>query len=352
MIYIIILNWNRWKDTIECLESVFRNNYPNYTVIVCDNDSQDGSLEKIKAWAEGGLNAAVAPENPLRHLSYPPVAKPIPYLEYDRSQAEAGGWKDTDKAPLVLIRTGSNLGFAGGNNVGLRHVLSKNDAKYVWLLNNDTVMAPDALEALVNKASHDPSLGAIGSRHYYYDQPQRIQVDGGGEFLLLLGIARHRGSNGIFDRIKKDFTLDYIAGSSFFLRSDVLKKVGLLDERFFFYYEDCDWSVRIKRSHYRLGSEPKSIIYHKQGASSETCRPRSDYYDMYNGLLFYKKHFRSYYLIANYMKLLLRIVDMLRKGKLKRIIPMARGLFDGLHVAGQSSDNIKKAIVHLIPFIR
>src|SRR3972149_2191038 len=88
--YIIILNYNGWADTIECLESVFRNDYPDYRVIVCDNNSQDGSLEYIKAWAEGRLNAPV-PRNLLWEHSFPPVPKPVLYVEYNRVQAEAGG---------------------------------------------------------------------------------------------------------------------------------------------------------------------------------------------------------------------------------------------------------------------
>jgi len=87
---IIILNWNGWKDTIECLESVFRNLYLNYQVVVLDNGSTDDSVEKIKAWAEGKQEVEVDLNNPLYHLSHPPVPKPIPYIEYDRKTAEAG----------------------------------------------------------------------------------------------------------------------------------------------------------------------------------------------------------------------------------------------------------------------
>ena len=89
---IIILNWNGWKDTLECLESVFRNTYPNYQVIVVDNGSTDGSMEKIKAWADGKQDVLTPePTHPLYHLSHPPVKKPIPYMYYTREEAEKGG---------------------------------------------------------------------------------------------------------------------------------------------------------------------------------------------------------------------------------------------------------------------
>ena len=81
-VYIIIVNWNGWKDTIECLESVFRNDFPAYQVIVCDNGSQDGSLDKIKAWATGDQKNDVRIDNPLYSLSNPPVAKPVSFIEY------------------------------------------------------------------------------------------------------------------------------------------------------------------------------------------------------------------------------------------------------------------------------
>ena len=138
---IIILNWNGWKDTIECLESVFRNTYPNYQVIIVDNGSTDGSMGKIKKWAEGKQEILTPkPNHPLYHLSHPPVKKPIPYIYYTREEAEKGGnfkleekitkeWQKqrklnskelntTSSYPLIFIQTGENLGCAGGNNGG------------------------------------------------------------------------------------------------------------------------------------------------------------------------------------------------------------------------------------------
>ena len=153
---VILLNWNGWKDTLECLESVFRLDGKDFRVIVCDNASTDGSLEKIKQWARGELAAECA--NPqLSGLTSPPVAKPIQYLEMTREQAEArtGGWE----APLTLIQTGGNLGFAGGNNVGLRLALGDPDCQYFWLLNNDTVVKPTALSAMVRLMQQMPEIG-------------------------------------------------------------------------------------------------------------------------------------------------------------------------------------------------
>lgn len=152
-VYIIILNYNGWYDTIECLESVLRNDYTNYQVIVLDNNSPNNSMEYIRAWADGKIDVWVKPDNPLRHLSFSPLPKPIPYVCYTREDAEKGGISEieenardkgfngiTTNYPLIFIQTGENLGFAGGNNVGVRYALAKDDFDSVILLNNDTVI--------------------------------------------------------------------------------------------------------------------------------------------------------------------------------------------------------------------
>ena len=93
---IIILNWNGWKDTIECSESVFRIDYPNYQVIVVDSDSLNNSMKYIKTRVEGNLDVWTKPDNPLRHLSNPPVSKPVPYVFYNKEEAEKGGNKELE----------------------------------------------------------------------------------------------------------------------------------------------------------------------------------------------------------------------------------------------------------------
>ena len=190
-VYIVILNWNGWKDTIECLESVFRNDYTNYQVIVCDNASEDGSLKHIAAWATGGLDVYVPPEAFLRYSSFPPGHKPIPSVQYDRQEAEAGGKPGNDNVQLLLIQTGTNLGFASGNNVGLRYALARDDFEYVWLLNNDTVIRPDALSKLIIRIKENPKIGMCGSTLLYYHDPRLIQAAGGGHYNKWLGTTRH-----------------------------------------------------------------------------------------------------------------------------------------------------------------
>src|SRR5437762_10906736 len=124
-VYIVVLNWNGWRDTLECLESLFRLEYPNFRVIVCDNNSSDGSIEKIQGWAEGAIQAPKSANPQLASISYPPVRKPVGYSSITVNRS-SNSVKIPD-LPLVIVQTRANLGFAGGNNVALRSLLSLTD---------------------------------------------------------------------------------------------------------------------------------------------------------------------------------------------------------------------------------
>ncbi|MDD2307884.1 MAG: glycosyltransferase family 2 protein [Prolixibacteraceae bacterium] len=304
-VYIIILNWNGWKDTIECLESVFRLNYDNYRVIVCDNDSSDGSLDKIKAWADGRLDVFVPLNNRLRHLSYPPVVKKIPYQEYNRIEAEAGGDSIDADCSLILIQTGDNLGFAGGNNVGLRYALARNDFEFVWLLNNDTVVEFHALSALVEKAEAykvaDAKVGLIGAKLMYYDQPEVIQAVGG-VYNKWFGTTKHVGSfeqdNGQYDTDEVTNKIDYPIGASMFVAKHILLDIGLMCEDYFLYFEEIDWVFRAKKNVWHIGYCWATKVYHKEGRSigsnSKSKSELSEYYALKNRIVFTKKTHPQY----------------------------------------------------------
>lgn len=269
-VYVLIINWNGWQDTIECLESVFRNDYPDYRVIVCDNDSGDGSLERIKAWAKGAQVAEVLYNNPLHQLSQPPVAKPIKYVEYSRVHAEAGGRLTDCTARLVLIQTGANLGFAGGNNVGLRYALARDDFDFVWMLNNDTVIEPDALTRLVQRLKDRPDAGMCGSTLPFYSEPGKIWALGGGTYNKWIAKSRSIGcGESVTNNLSATWVearMDYLAGASMLVSRPFLRDVGLMNEEYFLYFEEPDWAVR-GRGRFALSFAPDSIVYHKVGAS-------------------------------------------------------------------------------------
>jgi GT2 family glycosyltransferase len=294
---ILLVNWNGWGDTVECLESIFRQVPADTRVIVCDNDSTDGSLEKMQAWAQGRLDAWVPVRHPLRAMSWPPLPKPIGCRVYDRREAEQGG-EAADTSRLVLIRTGGNLGFAGGNNVGLRHLLARGDAEYVWLLNNDTVIAPGALDALLARMAERPDAGMCGSTLLRYAAPDRVQARGGGWYCKWIGLPWHLGQLGraaaAVDAKRVERRMSYVVGASLLVSRRLLEEVGLMCEDYFLFFEEADWAERA-RGRFGLAYAPASTVYHKVGRSigtsslptrkSYTC----DYYSLRNRLRFTRR---------------------------------------------------------------
>lgn len=291
-VYIVIVNWNGWKDTIECLESVFRQRYGHYQVVVCDNASANDSLAFIRQWAVGEIEAEVSVEHPLRQLTFPPIAKPLSYAEYTRAEAETVISAADDEGQLVLIQTGANLGFAGGNNVGLRYVLARGDAKYIWLLNNDTVIDANALASAVALAETDEAVGMVGAKLLHYDRPEVIQTVAGGRIVpwqaavKLLG--RDQEDLGQWD---DPVDIDYITGASLLVKDVTLRATGLIDEQYFMYAEELDWCLRARQLGWRLRYSPESIVWHKEGSSVGFKSPLHDYYAVRSALLWVKKFY-------------------------------------------------------------
>ena len=172
---VILLNWNGWKDTIECLESLLRLHLRNIRIVVCDNASTDGSLAKIKDWARGDLAATCANQE-LTRFVLPAVPKPLSIRELTRREAESAHSTGDDQ--LVLIQNGDNLGFAGGCNVGLRHALGDPNCRYFWLLNNDTIVTHGWLEHLLEAFDRHPDTGIMGPVSNNVSGPQDFAAGG------------------------------------------------------------------------------------------------------------------------------------------------------------------------------
>jgi GT2 family glycosyltransferase len=252
---IVIVNWNGWVDTIECLESIFRCTYLDYTVVVCDNNSQDNSLEYIKAWARGELDILIPKSSPLHYLSFPSVRKPIVYEELKKSEIEHLESGES-KAQIALIDIGKNLGFGTANNIGIEYAFLKN-ADFVWLLNNDTVIQADAITKMVKTARIQG--GIIGGTLRYYTDPSKIQAFGGGYFSSWTGLVRHH------DTHKK--SLNFITGASLMIDKFTFDILGGFDENIFMYCEDFEYCIRASKNHIPTSCSD-AIIYHKIGSSS------------------------------------------------------------------------------------
>jgi len=291
---IILLNWNGWKDTIECLESLFNLRDSDFRVVVCDNASTDGSTERIKEWASGTLPAQSA--NPeLARLILPEIPKPLAFREMTREQSESDDSNHDER--LVLIQTGANLGFAGGCNVGLRYALRDGHSRFFWLLNNDTVVEPDALATLVAFVQQRPGLGICGSLNLSYYNPNLVQTEGGKLYSPWTGRVRKTPSRTV-SQLKPGNTsrIDFVNGASMLVSRAFLEKIGLMEESYFLYFEELDWARRAK-GRFSLGYCAQSVIYHKEGGSigSNTNRSErsilSDKYLSHSRVLFTKRFY-------------------------------------------------------------
>ena len=299
-ISIIILNWNGWRDTIECLESLYQINYPDYDVILVDNHSKDNSIKKIKEYCVGKINIES------KFVEYKNNNKPIKVVEYTKNESnDVNVKREFNSLPsnkkLTIINNDQNYGFAEGNNIGIIYAL-KNNPSYLLLLNNDTVVNKDFLKELVYYAEKDEKSGIIGSKIYYYDQPTVINSFGG-KIRWNLGLGKNLGigevDKGQFNDI---FEVDCLLGACLLIRSSLLQEIGLMDKNFFLLLEDTDLCVRAKKAGYRILLSPSSIIYHKEGISGEKS-PLKTYYFNRNRFIFVKKHLKTFskYLIILYI---------------------------------------------------
>lgn len=217
-VWCVIVNWNGWADTLDCLASLRTQTYGNLTTVVVDNGSTNDSVQRIQS-------------------AFPEVR---------------------------IIETGKNLGFATGCNVGIRAALEAG-AKFIWLLNNDTVCPPDTLEKLVHCAMMHPDAGLVGSVLLYAHDPAHVQAWGGGKIQPWIGYVTHFTAPVEFGRNC------YTTFASVLCRSEVFREIGLLYEGFFMYCDDSDFCLRVRRkTEWKTVIAPDTAILHKEGASRKT----------------------------------------------------------------------------------
>lgn len=293
-VFVIILNWNGYEVTKECLESLRSIDYPNFEIIVVDNGSSDSSPERFR--------------------------KNFPDLE--------------------LIRNPKNLGFTGGNNVGIRRAL-EHGAVYVLLLNNDTVVAPTFLSELIRVAESDERIGILNPKIYYFDNPRTIWY-AGGTFNRWRGFARHVGHRtkdvSRYDEIRE---VTFITGCAYLIKSSVIREIGLLDDLFFYTCEDTDWSIRALQAGFKAVYVPSAVIWHKESYDTKrnVGKPFRDFYNIRNSILLARKHARFYewptILASLGILLSYRTAGYLVRREFPRVKALYKGLWAGF-VAGRA----------------
>ncbi len=241
LVSIITVNYNQPAVTCELISSLRKISYPNTEIIVVDNASPDTDPTVIKK-------------------SFPEI---------------------------TLVINKMNSGFAGGNNAGIRHA----HGKYLLFLNNDTEVAPDFLEPLVSTLEAHPGIGAVSPQIRFFDQPDTLQFAGFSGInpytVRGRGLGWHRKDEGQFD---KDITTAYVHGAAMIVPFDVIRKVGLMAECYFLYYEELDWSNRIKQEGYSLWYVHDSVVYHKESVSTGKMSASKVYYMNRARLLYMRRN--------------------------------------------------------------
>ena len=251
LIYIIILNWDGKKDTLTCLESLEKLKVTNeeLRIVIVDN----GSEEKLTVKGQ----------------------------------------------ELTVIRNNANLGYAGGNNVGIRYAL-EHGADYLLILNNDTIVHKDLVVQLLDVAKKDDQVGIVAPKIYFakgyefhkdrYKENQlgRVLWYAGGVMDFANVSGHHRGvdevDRGQYDRQEET---DYASGCCMLVKKGIFENVGLFDERYFLYYEDSDFSQRVKRRGFKIVYAPKALLWHKNaGSAGGSGSTLQDYYITRNRLFF------------------------------------------------------------------
>ncbi len=289
----VILNWNSQEMTADCVRSLLAMNAQNLEILLVDNGSSDGSAEILSR-------------------AFPQI---------------------------TVLPQESNLGFAAGCNVGIRHALA-NDAEYVLLLNNDTFVASDFIREMLAAIESDPRIGAVCPKIFFTDRPNLLWY-AGADFSPWTGTSKHRGwkevDQGQFDDYRE---ITQATGCAMLVRCSAVRAVGLLDEQFWAYAEDLDWSVRFLRRRYLLAFAPKAHVWHYDGATSVKSMGAGSqairqFFSTRNMVLVARKHLRwwqipSYMLGFGITHILLYTALRLWRCDFPALLAIYKGLAQGL----------------------
>ncbi|MDS0526653.1 glycosyltransferase family 2 protein [Clostridium sp. SHJSY1] len=241
LVYIIIVNYNGYQDTIECVNSLKKITYNNIEIIVVDNASTNNSYNLL----------------------------------------------DTELDNCTILKSNSNNGFSAGNNIGIKYALEKK-AEYILLLNNDTIVDKNFLNPLI-EAMSDSLVGISAGKIYYYDR-KKVIWSAGGYLNRLKALGCHYGMNSPdLQKFNIKREVSFLTGCCQLIRSSIFDEIGLYDEDYFLYLEDADYCLKVLKSGYKMIYEPKSVIYHKVSSSVEEFSEMYLYYFTRNRLMFMNK---------------------------------------------------------------
>lgn len=295
LVYIVLVNYNGYKDTIECIESLKNIEYKNYKIIVVDNASSDESIDILSK-------------------------------QYN---------------DIKLIKSKENLGFSGGNNLGIKEAVDKK-AEFILLLNNDTTVEPNFLNNIVFKSIEDKNVGMAIGKILYYKEKNKIWY-GGGEIVDKKGDSIHIGFNEDKDYIKSNEIryVSFATGCYMLIKVDAIKRIGIMPEEYFLYYEDTDYSMKFNQENLKILYYPDSVIYHKVSSSTGNMSSLSQYYYARNRLIFINQNIKVGNKIFAYTNFYIDIMKNIirRRGKLKNYFNGCRDFYKGIYGNSFSMNN-------------
>jgi len=285
----VVLNWNNPTDTLECVKSLKRSTYSNFETLIVDNGSSDNSVARFRE-------------------AFPEVR---------------------------ILETGQNLGYAGGNNIGIEYALSRG-AAYVFLLNNDVTVAPETLSRLVQEAEQHPEAAATGPLVFWRAEPTRIYA-AYGRVDYSEAIVKLKGRNADSHRQFFDtMTVDWVLGCAILLRRDAVEDVGTFDEQFFAYHDEVDWCMRARKKGYTILLVPAARVWHvgQSSTGGERYASAKRYFVGRNSVLFAKKHaaVRQWvkFVTLFFLSLPLAFLRELPRGQARGVLLKLQGFWDGI----------------------
>lgn len=300
LVSIISVNFNQPEVTGEMVESLMKITYPAVEVIVVDNGSTMGNLEEIL-------------------LKYPTVK---------------------------LIKSTVNLGFAGGNNLGIKQA----GGDYIFFLNNDTVVEPGFLEPLIEKCRQNPLIGVVSPKIYFAHTPGLLQYTGFSDISTFT--TRSVGWGCCMQDVKQfeeDRETFFGHGAAMLVPRHVIEEVGLMAEIFFLYYEEMDWCKRIRNAGYKIFYVHNSVVYHKESVSTGKDSPAKTYYLNRSRILFMRRNVHGLKLLMAFtyqffVAIPKNVLMFAIQGKPKHLVAYCRAILWNIKTSGSS-------IIHLNPHL-
>ena len=321
MIYIIVLNWNGWRDTVECLDSIFELNFKGYRVIICDNSSTDDSVKEIAKFLDSVAKEKIFID--FNKLDESETRKNYHYVDWLHNDEALPNQRNV----VTIIQTGENRGYGAGNNVGIRFALRDKNLECIWILNNDVVVEKNSLKNLYEYYLTHSNSGLIGSKLLFYGHVGQIQAIGGkyNKYLATsLHVGEHEEDVGQYDLDSAITKIDYPVGAALFTSKKYLDSVGLLSEEYFLYFEEMDWVLRGQSFGWSIGYCWKSKVFHKEGRSiGSNSNPKyksyvADYYSLVNRIRFTRKHYKKYIFFVK-SGLIIAFINRLKRFQFKRL---------------------------------